>query len=163
MAITKQKKQDILNDLNKIMKESKSLVLVNFHGLGVNDTTTVRKTLGAKNIGYFVAKKTLIKKALSDSKIPGNMPEMDGELGLVYGQDLVEPAREIYAFQKKFDTKLSILGGVFEGAFKDKEGMMVIAQIPPLQTLHAQFVNLINSPIQGFVMALSEIAKKKQA
>ena len=39
--------------------------------------------------------------------------------------------------------------------------MVTIAQIPGLKTLQAQFVNLINSPIQGFVMALSQIAKQK--
>ena len=43
----------------------------------------------------------------------------------------------------------------------NREEMVSIAQIPGLKTLQAQFVNLINSPIQGFVMALSEIAKKK--
>ena len=44
----------------------------------------------------------------------------------------------------------------------DKEGMIAMASIPPLDTLRGMFVNVINSPIQGFVMALSEIAKKKQ-
>jgi ribosomal protein L10 len=37
-----------------------------------------------------------------------------------------------------------------------------VAQIPGLKTLQAQFVNLINSPIQGFVIALNAIAEKKQ-
>jgi ribosomal protein L10 len=74
---------------------------------------------------------------------------------------LSSPAREVYEFQKKYKNSISILGGVFEGKFMDMEAMVSVAQIPGLKTLQAQFVNLINSPIQGFVMALSEIAKKK--
>ena len=45
--------------------------------------------------------------------------------------------------------------------FMSKEEMMGIALIPSQKTLHAMFVNVINSPIQGFVMALDQIAKKK--
>jgi hypothetical protein len=35
-----------------------------------------------------------------------------------------------------------------------------IATIPPLQTLRGMFVNIINSPIQRFAVALDQIAKK---
>jgi hypothetical protein len=41
-----------------------------------------------------------------------------------------------------------------------KDEMLVIAAIPPLNVLHGMFVNIINSPIQGFVMALDQISKK---
>ena len=98
---------------------------------------------------------------MSEGKISGEMPEMEGELGVVYGVDSIEPAREIYTFQKKLDKKVQIVGGVFEGKFMNKEEMLVIAQIPGLKTLHAQFVNLINSPIQGFVMTLDQVVKTK--
>jgi ribosomal protein L10 len=40
--------------------------------------------------------------------------------------------------------------------------MESIALIPSQKTLYAQFVNIINSPIQGFVVALNAIAEKKQ-
>ncbi len=161
MAISKEKKKGILEKLTSIIKESSSIVFVNFHGLSTNDATVVRKALHAQEVGYTVAKKSLTRKALSEAKIKGEMPELAGELAVVYSKDMLAPAREIYFFQKKLDNKVSILGGVFEGKYMDKIAMTLIAQIPPLQTLRAQFVNVINSPIQRFAMALSEIAKKK--
>jgi large subunit ribosomal protein L10 len=163
MAISKEKKGKVLEDLKNIFKDSGSVVFVNFHGLNVNDTTGVRKALNEKGIGYTVAKKTLTKKALGESKFEGEIPALEGELGLVYGKDIIEPAREAYSFQKKLEKKLSILGGIFEGKLMSQKDMITIAEIPPMKTLQAQFVNLINSPIQGFVMALNEIAKKKEA
>ena len=39
--------------------------------------------------------------------------------------------------------------------------MITIASIPGIKTLQAQFVQLINSPIQRFVLALNAIAEKK--
>jgi large subunit ribosomal protein L10 len=162
MAVSKEKKGEILKNLTQIIKDSASIVFLNFHGLPVGESSNIRKELRTKKIGYTVAKKTLTKKVLSEGGIKGQMPDMPGELGIVYGEDMIDPAREIYQFQKKLDKKLQIVGGVFEGRFMNQSEMMTVAQIPGLQTLHAQFVNLINSPIQGFVMALSEIAKTKE-
>lgn len=161
MAVSKQKKSETLEKLKKVAKDSISMVFVNFHGLPVSESGVMRKTLRGKGVGYTVAKKTLTKIALESQKIEGTMPEMPGELGIVFGSDLLDPAREIYEFQKKLDKKIQIVGGVFEGRFMSQSEMVSIAQIPGLKTLHAQFVNLINSPIQGFVMALDQIAQKK--
>ena len=161
MAINREKKKEIIEKLQKIVGDSVSIVFVNFHSLPVTESNQIRRTLREKGIGYTIAKKTLTKMTLSQGKFSGTMPEMPGELGLVYGTDSIEPAREVYAFQKRLDKKIQIVGGIFEGKFMNQSEMTVIAQIPGLKTLHAQFVNLINSPIQGFVMALNEIAKSR--
>jgi ribosomal protein L10 len=39
--------------------------------------------------------------------------------------------------------------------------MMEIAMIPSREVLYAQFVNLINTPIQQFAVVLDQIAKNK--
>lgn len=161
MAVSKEKKKEILADLKDIVDKSGSVVFVNFHGLKVADSTAVRRKLRSENVNFFVAKKTLTKRAFNEKDIEGSMPELAGELGIVYGDDLIAPAREVYEFVKKYKDSLSILGGVFEGKYMSKEEMTSIATIPPLKTLHAMFANVINSPIQGFVMALDQIAKKK--
>ena len=161
MALSKEKKSEILSGLKKVVKDSGSLVFVSFHGLPVAESSEIRKTLRSKKVGYVVAKKTLTRKALESATIAGVMPEMPGELCIIYGADLLDPAHEIYEFQKKLDKKLQIVGGVFEGKFMSQSEMVSVAQIPGLQTLHAQFVNLINSPIQGLVLALNAIAESK--
>jgi len=162
MAITKDKKKDILDGVSAFLKTSASVVFVNFHGLTVAEITEMRSKLRESNVLYKVAKKTLIKKALNDGGYTGEMPELPGELALAYSSDLLDPAREVFEFEKKFKNKISIVGGVFDGQFKTKEEMTVIASIPGRQTLYAQFVNLINSPIQGLVIGLDAIAKQKQ-
>jgi len=41
--------------------------------------------------------------------------------------------------------------------------MTAIATIPPREVLYAQFVNVINSPIQRLAVALDQISQKKSA
>lgn len=163
MALTKAKKKEVIDSVAKVVKDSQSVVFVNFHGLKVADSTKVRRKLTSEGVGFLVAKKTLTKRAFDAGKFTGTMPELLGELGLAYSKDLTAPAREVYEFTKKYKDSLSILGGVFEGRYMSKAEMMDIALIPSMKTLQGMFVNIINSPIAGFVRALDQVAKKKTA
>lgn len=164
MAISKEKKADILEKLKDVADKASSVVFLNFHGLGVEDANQIRSDLRSKGVGYFVAKKTLARKAFSESGVKGEVPEFPGEFAVAWGEDdPVMPAGSIYAFQKKLEDRVQIVGGIFEGQYKDQAEMLVIAQIPPKDVLRGMFVNVINSPIQRFAIALGEIAKKKTA
>lgn len=161
MPITKDKKKEIVSNLKGAVGESKSLVFVNFHGLPVSDANVMRKSLREAEVKFAVAKKTLVKRALAESGVEGEIPELRGELALAWGADLIAPARGVYEFQKKYDSKVSILGGIFEGKYMTAVSMTEIASIPPVDVLRGMFVNIINSPIQRFVIALNQIADKK--
>jgi len=163
MAITKDKKKEIIADLKKILKDSKSVTFVNFHGLSVKDASELRRSLKKENVGYLVTKKTLFGKALEAAGIE-SVPKIEGEFSLAYlgesGIDEIAPARGIYEFQKKLDGKVKIIGGIFDGGYKSEMEMTNIARIPSLQMLRGMFVNIINSPVQRFVIGLNQIALK---
>lgn len=162
MAISKQKKGEIITKLSKAVKDAKSLVFVNFHGLKVKDVADLRRALKGEGVSYQVTKKTLTKRVLDAEKFEGEVPELTGELAMAWGEDLIAPARGVYSFAKKFPEALKILGGVFGGKYMNALEMTEIAAIPTIEVLRGKFVNIINSPIQRFAIALSEIAKKKQ-
>lgn len=162
MAISKEKKVEILNKLKQSISNSISLVFVNFKGLTVSEVSKIRRDLRSKGIGYTVAKKTLVKRAINEGKFEGEIPNLEGELALAYGNDPIEPSRSIFAYQKEYKGHIHILGGMFEGKLLDATAMTEIATIPSMQVLRGQFVNLINSPIQRFVVALGQIAEKRQ-
>lgn len=162
MRITKEKKSEIMSGLKKAIDASKSVVFVNFHGLKVSEISTLRRVLRAEKVGYTVARKTLINRVLDEKKIPGDKPEFKGELALAYADDLIAPAKGVYEFGKKLEGKISILGGIFEGKYMSQPEMLNIASIPSINVLRGMFVNIINSPIQRFAIALDQIAQKKQ-
>lgn len=160
MAISKAKKQDVLAKLEDVRDNSESIVFVHYNGLTVADTTAMRKDLREKGVGYYVAKKTLMKRAFGDT-FAGEIPTLDGEIALAYSDDAIATAQNIKEFSEKFKDNISIVGGVFQGVYKNQEEMTEIASIPPLQTLRGVFVNVMNSPIQGLAVALDAIATKK--
>lgn len=161
MAITKAKKGEIVKKLKESLADVESAVFVNFHSLSIGDTTALRRKLRQEGVGYTVAKKTLMRRVLDDMKVSGTTPELLGEVAIAYGKDKITPAREIYEFQKTHKEQIGILGGIFDGMYKNKEEMTVIASIPSVQVLRGMFVNVINSPIQGLVVALNAIAENR--
>ncbi|MGB3921919.1 MAG: 50S ribosomal protein L10 [Minisyncoccia bacterium] len=161
MAISRAKKEEVLEKLKKALKGAKSLVFVNFKGLTVSDATAMRRALKSEGVSYMVAKKTLTHRALEEAKFQGVAPKLPGELALAWGEDPISPARGVHSFQTKLPENLKILGGVFEGRFLSGAEMTEIAKIPTLDILRGKFVNIINSPIQRFVIGLNEISKTK--
>lgn len=162
MAITKAKKTDIIKKLTDIKDSAEAIVFVHYKHVGGQDTTAMRTELRDSDVGYFVAKKTLIKRAF-DGAFTGEMPAIEGEIALAYSTDAIAPAQQMKTFSDKHKENLTIVGGVFQGAYKSQAEMIEIASIPALPVLRGMFVNVINSPIQGLVIALNQIAEKKQA
>ncbi|MCX6786984.1 MAG: 50S ribosomal protein L10 [Candidatus Kaiserbacteria bacterium] len=162
MAISKDKKREILAKLADSFKEASSIAFVGFTKLTVADASKMRSQLSQADVRYYVAKKTLIKKALEERGYTGEVPALPGEVAVAWtAHDVTAPARGVYEFGKKLKGALALLGGVFEGAFINAERMVAIATIPPMPVLRGMFVNVINSPIQGLVVALDQISKKK--
>src|SRR3989344_7986822 len=110
MAISRAKKGEIIEKLEKALKGAKSLVFVNFRGLNVTSATAMRRALKDEGVSYSVAKKTLTNRALDGGKFEGEKPALEGELALAWGEDLVAPAPGVYAFQQKISEALKILG-----------------------------------------------------
>ncbi len=160
IMLLKSKKEEMIKELEGAINGSESVVFVNFHGLHVGEETILRRDLRDKGVGYKVSRKTLLKRALG-GKAVGEVPELSGEVAIAYSKDAISSAREIYNFQKIHKGLLNILGGIFEGKFIGAGKMMEIAMIPSKEVLYAQFVNLINSPIQRFAVVLDQIAKSK--
>ncbi len=163
MAITKDKKRAISAKLDEAFGEAKAAAFVGFNKLSVADTSAMRRDLKKAGVRYFVAKKTLLRRALANRGYEGAVPELPGELALVWSaeEDSTLPARSVHEFATKFKGALSLLGGIFEGAFADRERITAVATIPPVPVLRGMFVNVINSPIQGLVTALDKIREQK--
>ncbi len=158
--LQKSKKEEMIKDLDKVIKDSSSVVFVNFHGMKVADETILRRGLREQRVDYRVSRKTLLKRALL-KKAEGEIPELSGEVAIAYSKDEIASSREIYNFQKTHKGILDILGGIFEGKFVGKEKMMEIAVIPSREVLLSKIAFLLKSPIQRLALAVNEVAKKK--
>ena len=161
MAITRQKKEEIVAKVSGIAKEASTIVFASFKGLTVAEQSEMRKALRKADVGYTVAKKSLVKRAFDAAAYKGEMPTLEGETAIAYGKDELAPARELAVFVKKFPEHLAFAGGIFGGSYMSREEIIGIASIPGMEALRGMFAQIMNSPMQRFAVVLSKVAETK--
>jgi len=159
MAISRQKKEDILSVLKDRLAKAKVVVFVNFHGLTTDLSQKIRRLMRESEAKYFVAKKTLVKKALNEAGLKGDIPDMEGELALVFGTgDAVLPVKNISKFSKEYES-ITMLGGILDDEYMDKNKVLYLSKLPSKEVLLGQFVGIINAPRQQMVGVLSGVQR----
>lgn len=175
MALTRAKKSELLKQLVEDWKKAKSAIFSGYSGLSVKDMSVLRKELRAGKAQFRVAKKTLVRLAAKELKMP-EIPEnlTPGAVGVVFGfDDPISPAKKLAEFAKTH-PQITLLGGMMDGKLLTAADAKYFASLPGKQELLAKLVGTMKAPIsgfhgvlsgvlRGFVMALSEVAKKRGA
>ena len=161
MALTKAKKVELIDVYSESLKNAQSAVYVSFKGLGVAKQEQLRKKLFAEKMNYTVVKKSLWSIAAKAADIKGEAPAVSSEMAVLWGNDLLAPARIANEFAKANKKAIAILGGIFEGSYKDAAEMMTIATIPSREVLLSQIAYLLKSPVQRLAIGIDAVAQKK--
>lgn len=173
MAITKEKKQEIIKELGEKIDKQKSVVFIDYAGTSVKDLSLLRKGLRQSGNELKIAKKTLINRAFEEKKKDLNIRDLGGQVGVVFGyEDEVSSSKNVYEFSKTHET-VKILGGLLEGNFYGVSDIVKIAELPSREQLLGGLIGTLNAPISNFayvlsgtlsqfVQVLSQIRDKKQ-
>lgn len=168
MAVSKQQKVDILNDLVAKFKEAKSIGFSTTNALTVEDFTKLRSSLREVNSSYTLAKKTLIKKAIKDAiDIDLDLSDLPGQIWVVCSnKDSIAGLWKVNDFIKEINGKKGDLWkmawalSIFEWKVKTLEETKVIAGIPSRETLLSRFVGSMMSPVSRLARFFDSAAKE---
>lgn len=162
MAITKEKKGQILKDLEEKFARAKAVYFAQNKGLSVKQTMELRRELRSQNVDFVVAKKTLMKLAAKNTNLPELSDDvLDGPIAAVIGyEDMVLPSKLVKDFGKKAEEKIVLTGGLMEGKVLNQAEAIQIASLPSKQELLAKLVGSMKSPISGFHGALHGLLGK---
>ncbi len=155
MAKTKQEKEQLLSKLGYILTEAKGAVFVDYQGLTVKATESLRGKLADEQSNLLIAKNTLLKRALSEAKLEVPAEVLAHPLAIVYSpQDEVTPAKASVMFAKENEV-FEILGGILNGRYLALDQVKNLASLPSLPELQAQFVGTMAAPMSQLVGVLS--------
>ena len=153
-------KQPVVEEIKENIKDAKSVVLVDYRGLTVEQDTQLRKSMREADVIYKVYKNTLVSRAVEGTEFESLKDSLEGPNAFaVSTEDATAPARVLAEFAKKA-PKLEIKAGVVEGAFYDAEGMKAIASVPSREVLLSKLLGSLQSPITNLARVLNQIAEK---
>lgn len=156
-----EQKSPIIEEIKANFDGAKSVVLVDYLGLTVEQDTNLRRATRSENVIYKVYKNTYIKRAIEGTEFADLAQDLEGPTAVAISkEDATAPARAMAQFAKKAD-KLELKSGVVEGTYYDKNGIAVIAEIPSREELLSRLVGSLQSPITNLARVIKQVAEQK--
>ena len=150
-----QSKIALVDEIKEKIEKSQSIVLVNNHGLTVEEVTKLRKELREHGVDYKVYKNTMLRRAFDATGNEGADELLVGPTVAAFGiEDAVQPAKILNDFAEDND-RLEIKGGILDGRVVSVDEVKALAKLPSREVLVAQLLGSLNAPIQGLATVLS--------
>jgi len=147
-------KEQKVDKVAELFKDAKSVVLVDYRGITVEEANALRNEFRKEGVVYHVIKNALVQRAAAKLKIEGLDEYLKGPSAFAFGyDDPVTPARVLYDFIKK-TKKMTIKAGLVDSKVVDENGVKALASLPAREVLLAKMLGSMNAPATGMVTVL---------
>lgn len=158
MALTKEKKQQVVGEVADLLNQSKLTVVAKYEGTGVKALQQLRRDARQNGTTVRVVKNRLVIQALktTDKLQDVDTAALEGMLLYAFNsEDEVAPAQNLNAFAKKNPT-LQFVGAIdADGNFLAVDDVRVLADLPSKDQLRGMLVGTIGAPLSGFANVLA--------
>ncbi len=159
MALSKERKKEVLAQYETWLKESEGVVLTEYTGLSMPEMDELRGHVREAGGEFHVIKNTIGKRAFE--AVGFDAPEEyflgSTALGIAF-EDPPGVAKAIKDFGKKHDV-IKIKGGFLEGVHMTANEIIALADLPPLPVVRGQLLGVISAPASKLVRTLVEPAR----
>lgn len=139
-------KQPVVEEIKENIKDAKSVVLVDYRGLTVDQDTQLRKSMREADVIYKVYKNTMVKLAIAGTEFESLKDELEGPTAVVISKtDATAPARLAANFAKA-NPALELKSGVVEAGIVEETDFVPGRWLPG--AWHGTYLPLFDTCIQ---------------
>ncbi|MFP3854494.1 MAG: 50S ribosomal protein L10 [Anaerolineales bacterium] len=155
MAISREKKEELVEEYREIIERSRGLIMTGYSGLTVRDTEELRSKMREVGGEFHIVKNSLIELAMEQAGLPVPEGSLEGTTAIGFAdQDIPTVAKAIVELAK--DRKvLEIKAGVIEGSIYQPSRVEKLADLPPLPIVQGQLLGLLQTPAGRMVNTLA--------
>ncbi len=158
MAISKQKKNELVADLTELLTNAKTTVYAKYQGLTVSELQELRKAAREAGVKIKVVKNRLVRVAMDQIAVykDTDTTGLTGQLlYAISSDDEVAPAKVLANFAKAHKA-LDLVGGFSDlGNALSSDDVKELAAMPSKDELIAQVVAQLLSPVTDSISGLS--------
>jgi len=163
LAITKQKKNEMIDQYKAWLDSSQAVLLVEYTGANMKAMDTIRAKIRETGGEFHVIKNTLAKRAFAENGLP--IPEGLMESSTAASFAFSDPAANAKALSEaiKGMEAIKIKGGYMGAEVLSAAQVKALADLPPLPVVRAQLLGVIQAPAGKLVRTLAEPARSLAA
>lgn len=155
------KKAAIVEEVYDKFSKAKSIVVVDYLGLTVEQATALRAQLRAEGVELEVIKNTFLRRAADKAGYEGLDDTFSGPTAVAFSyDDVVAPARIIAKFAKDAEA-LEIKGGMIEGNVATLEEIDQLSKLPSRDGLLSMLLSVLQAPVRNVAYAVKAVADSK--
>jgi len=158
MALTKDKKHEVVEQVGKLLDESKMTVVAAYTGTSVQSLQQLRRQARQGGTDVKVIKNRLVAKALAenDKFKETDTAALKGQLLYAFNsQDEVAAAQALADFAKT-NPSIVFAGAInADGLFLGADDVKALAGLPSKDQLRSMLVGTLSAPLSGFVSVMA--------
>jgi large subunit ribosomal protein L10 len=158
MALSKEKKAEVIDEVAQLLADSKLTVFAKYQGTSVKSLQQLRKDARDNGTKILVVKNRLVKKALADDERfkDTDLSNLTGQLIYAFNdQDEVAPAQSLASFAKT-EPQIEFVGGLMaDGKILAAQDVKVLASLPSKDQIIAETVAMLTSPVNDVLGGLA--------
>jgi large subunit ribosomal protein L10 len=158
MALTKNKKNEVVEEVAQLLSDSRMTVVTAYQGTTVKALQQLRRDAKANGTTLKVVKNRLVIKALQNNEKLKDVDTsaLNGMLLYAFNsEDEVAPAQTLANFAKT-EPSLQFVGAISaDGTFMSADEVKDLATLPGKPQLIAQVLAMLESPVNDVMSALS--------
>ncbi|HUN59684.1 MAG TPA: 50S ribosomal protein L10 [Candidatus Binataceae bacterium] len=152
----KEEKSALVEELSASFGRASIALISDYKGVKAGESDDMRRRIRAVNGEFRVAKNTLVRRAIKDTRYAVLEPSLSGPLGLVLSYaDPVELAKTVSSL-KELGERFKIRGGVLDGKPITAAEVEALASLPPREVIFAQLLGLLQAPATQLARLLNE-------
>jgi len=150
LAISKERKQELLAQYGKAIQGSRAMIITEYHGLSTPQVDKLRSAVREADGSYGVVKLTLFKLALEQAGMSVPAELLEGPVAVGFCNDEVPAvAKAFKSFVKDHTEFFSIKGALMGGRLLSSKEVNALADLPPMEVIRAQLIGMINGPARN--------------
>ena len=163
MAISKQKKNEVVEQYKEWLNNSQSVILVEYTGATVKAMENIRAQVRESGGEFHVVKNTLIKLALEANgfAIPEGMLDNSSAASFAFS-DPAATAKALADAGKGVEA-IKVKGGYMGAELLDANQIKALAELPPLPVVRGQLLGVLQAPAGKLVRTVAEPARSLAA
>jgi large subunit ribosomal protein L10 len=152
----KDQKGTIVEGLAENLSRASIALISEYKGMTAGQSDDMRRRLRAVRGEFRVAKNTLVRLAIKDTRYEALGEKLGGPVGLILSYaDPVELAKTVTSMRELAD-KFKVRGGVLDGKALSAEEVQALAALPPREVIFAQLLGLLQAPATRLARLLNE-------
>lgn len=159
MAISRQRKEDLVAQYSDLIERSSAVFFADYTGLSVKQLDEFRTRAIKAGGAFHITKNTLLRRALSDAgqDVPAEL--LTGQLATGFAMDEIPGLAKVFEEYAKEEDAFELRGGLLQGNPFGPDDIEAITKLPTRDELRAKILALLTTPARNVATILNAPAR----